>query len=363
MEYSGVFVDDQDDVYAETLSSGKMLRLDFLGVSQVTDLARQILDRKPSIVALDYRLDEVPGALSNSETFKGSALAQHLRDECIENPDSDFAIVLVSAEQKIQALYRPDKTAHDLFDRVYVKETINTRRCQIRSELVSLCAGYEKLKSLNGKYDIRTVLAAEDIDEPFVDSQDLRLRFSEASAPHLVAKTVLSLLIDRPGPLIDAADACAQLGVAVKFKEEIESLLTKSGCAYTGLFHEGWTRFWSHRVAEFAVAIFASRATGIPSKQRTIILNERLGTAFEPAASPWNGSDEELSAFACACCRRGTELRHSVGSFEVNLPKFATRRRICWDCVQTDKYETLQPPLLIDDIDAQLAEQVKKQKR
>lgn len=121
MTYKGIFVDDIDLVYAETLSSADKLVFQPEEVGEVAVLARKIVSEAPIIVAIDYRLDEQPAGLTGDQTYKGSALAQHLRDTSIEHPDRDFALVLVSAERKIKTLYRPDKTAHDLFDRVYVR--------------------------------------------------------------------------------------------------------------------------------------------------------------------------------------------------------------------------------------------------
>ena len=127
MTYKGIFVDDQELVYAETLSTPEHLEFKPQDVEEVAVLARKIVSESPIIVAVDYRLDEAPVGLQADQTYKGSALAQHLRDASIEHPDQDFALVLVSAENKIKTLYRPDKTAHDLFDRVYVKEDINNQ--------------------------------------------------------------------------------------------------------------------------------------------------------------------------------------------------------------------------------------------
>ncbi|MFD2430555.1 hypothetical protein ACFSUK_25775 [Sphingobium scionense] len=98
-------MDDADLVYAETLSSADKLVFQPVGVGEVAVLARKIVSEAPIIVAIDYRLDEQPASLAADQTYKGSALAQHLRDASIEHPDQDFALVLVSAESKIKTLY------------------------------------------------------------------------------------------------------------------------------------------------------------------------------------------------------------------------------------------------------------------
>jgi len=337
MTYHGVFVDDQDDVFAEQLSTPGKLAIEFVAVQEPTALARAIRDKQPMLVALDYRLDEAPAGLPADQTFKGSALAQHLRDASIEAPELDFAIVLVSAEDKIRTLFQPDQTAHDLFDRVYVKDHINNQRLTVRRELLSLCAAYDCLRQKNGHYDLAELMAAESDDRPAIDIQALTLRLAKAKAPHLVVKLLLNELIDRPGPLIDLEDVCAHLGVSPNSGSKVTEVLEPHRANYRGLFGDAWPRWWSHRVEAFAQEVFATRATGLPASERTRLMNERFGLGFEAAISTWSGSADELVAIACASCRLGTEMRHSVAAFEAYLPRFAKRRRICWDCVQTDR--------------------------
>ncbi|TDX65134.1 hypothetical protein EDE12_103106 [Methylosinus sp. sav-2] len=361
MTYIGVLVDDQESVYAETLSSGA-LHFDAIDMTELTLLARKIIDKNPMIVALDYRLDEAPDGLNSEQTFKGSALGQHLRDIAVERPSRDFALVLVSAETKIKSLYRPDKTAHDLFDRVYVKEDINNYRERTRKQLVSLCKGYEKLRAADGYYDLHQLLDGIENDRPFIDVQELRTKVSEAKAPHVISRIVFGL-IDRPGLLIEIEDVCAHLGIDIRHQDTIAKFLDTAGIRYTGIFGDGWKRWWLNRLEDWATTHFGRRATGLPASARAKILSDLTGECLEPARSPWNNSGEEFIAFACACCRRGTELRHSVAAFEPMLPRYATRRRICWDCIQTDRHESGDISFIVEDVDKELANKVKTRER
>lgn len=359
MSFNGVFVDDQDEVFADTLSTPGTLDLEFLAIDEVTNLVASIAARAPMIAALDYRLDEVPGALRQNQTFKGSALAQHLRDAAIETPEADFAIVLVSAEAKIRQLFRPDVTAHDLFDRVYVKEQINQERAKVRNEFISLCNAYETLRGANLSYDPMTLLAGSDFEADILANQELATKFKAARAPHIVARTVLTWLIDRPGPLIDDFEFCARLGIALDSVEAVRAFAQQQGIAYAGIFSCGWPRWWAGRLDIWSREVFGRRATGIPASERAEALSAALGQAIAPAASTWDGSVHELIAVACASCRRGTEIRHSVAAFDPALPRFVERRRICWDCVRTDRYETAQPLLTIDETECDIVDAIK----
>jgi hypothetical protein len=359
--YHGIFIDDQDDVYAETLSLDNRLKVEFLEVTDVATLAREIVRRGPHLVAIDYRLDETPKNLNPDQTYKGSALAQHLRDSSIERPETDFALVLVSAEKKIKSLYNPDKTAHDLFDRVYIKEDVNRTGDIVRAELVGLCDAYVELRRLEQVYDLFALTRIPDADRQYIDFQELRIALSDAAAPHIVARTFLRNLIDRSGPLLDQYDVAARLGTSVEFLEPVLKALEENGALYRGLLSEPWHRWWAYKVDDWATELFGRRPTGLPASDRAAVLTKKFECNIEPAKSPWNGSPNELVAFACASCRRATEMRHSVAAFEPTLPRFVTRRRICWDCVQTDQFEKAH--LKIDDVDAELAEEVKTRPR
>lgn len=357
MTLTGVFVDDEDEAYADQLSTPGRLEIAFLPVEEVTALATAIIARNGQFAGLDYRLDESVTHLRADQTFKGSALAQHLRDKAIEVPATDLALVLVSAEANVRILYRPDKTAHDLFDRVYVKEEINAQRERIRAEVVSLAAAYETLRNTPLPYDLAALAKAQGGDRDVLDSQDIRLKVQEAKAPHLLVRAVFTLLIDRTGPLMDLDDVCALFGIDRGCGPVLEPHL--AGCRYEGVFGDAWPRWWTNRIEALAQEVYKRRPTGLRASDRAVILSEAFGAALKPAASPWTGSSHELIAVACACCRRGTEIAHTVAVFETALPKILARRRICWDCVQTDAHQAVSPPLIIDEIDEGLGQEIR----
>lgn len=361
MSYTGVFVDDEDEEYADQLATPGTLDVEFLPVDEVMTLAATIISRHCQFVGLDYRLDESPAQLRPDQAFKGSALAQHLRDKSIETPASDMALVLVSAENKVRTLYRPDKTAHDLFDRVYIKEEINADRARIRREVISLAGAYDVLRSSPIPYDLAALTKAQDGDREIIASQDFRLKVEDAKAPHLMVRAILAMLIDRTGPLMEIDDVCAFLGVDRADGPKLEAPLRVA--RYEGLLGDAWSRWWTGRIEDLAQGIFKRRVTGVRASDRAKTLSETFGVDLAPARSPWTGSPHELIAVACACCRRGVEIAHTVAVFEPALPKILARRRICWDCVQTDAYQNKSPPLIIDEIDESLAQEVRTMAR
>jgi hypothetical protein len=82
---------------------------------------------------------------------------------------------------------------------------------------------------------------------------------------------------------------------------------------------------------------------------------------IEAATSTWNKSPNEKFAFSCASCRRPSEVRHSVSVFDPGAPRYSQRRRICWDCVQTERYREFR--LVVDEVDEIIARDVLKKSR
>lgn len=364
MTFKGFFVDDspEDAVFARLLSSGirQGLDLEYLQVEEAGKLSARIFDAKADIVLLDFRLDENPAMVSPDNAYKGSGLAQLLRDKAITAPDNDFPIVLVSAENKFNAFFRPDRTAHDLFDRAYGKEYVHTSEVQIQNELVSLCEGYKALKE-SWKSDRMSVFALTEDDQHAFDHQEITYPIIDATSPHIAARVILKTLIEREGVLISTREAAARLGADESQIGEIEKLLEKNGLAYQGIFSSGWPRWLAYKFDNWIEDLLGKRPSTLTGNERCQIINEKTGLELVPAKSTWNGSSDEKFIFSCASCHRPTEIKHSLAAFDPLCPRHGQRKRICWDCIQTDKFS--HNHLNIDDIDRDMIEDVKHRQR
>lgn len=357
MVFKGIFVDDEDPQYARLLSTTGVLEFDHQDVLPITEQALAVRSAAPVVVALDYRLDEMTPNVPAGHTYKGSALAQLLRDAAIADPTSDFGIILVSNEMKLKSLYAPDKTAHDLFDMVYSKKEVINDRVRVRREVVALSEAYISLRSAP-RYDPMQLLAAEDQDREYVEVQEIVRSMADAAAPHLISKFVLRTIIERPGLLIGDDDAAARLGIHVDDFEKLVDLLLAEQLGYQGIFSSGWRRWWTHRLEEFAERALQGRPLSLTALERAARLSELTGLQLRPAPSPWDKSTEEYISFACASCHRPTELRHSLAAFDPKAPSYGLRRRICWDCIQTDAYKAKPVPLIVDETDEDLVAEI-----
>lgn len=365
--YQGLFLDDRQDQanLATFLTVGGELGL-YTTFQQVVDqpledMAEAVLARHPDILALDYRLDDAQTPGVAGVRYKAGPLAQQFRDHASKQHQhvDDFPIVLVSHENIIQGDYQPDLTTHDLFDRIYAKEKLITDREQIGRELLALVEGYKEIIRLWGG-DARLThllgLAGDGEGEPLLSNQELR-RWQVLKAPHQLAREILRSIIDRNGMLRNRQSLLARLGVAPD-SPDINALIEivgKENVVYRGVFHGGWERWWDHRIEAFVVGMCSEKLGNLTARERVERLNELFGLELMAAKSLWTGSDEMFPGFACASCGHPTEKVHSVAAFDP-IPSFVERKRICWNCVATGKYEN--EGLTIDDAEKYIVEKI-----
>lgn len=357
--YKGFFVDDDsDDTYVELLRSKDEpgLDLELTKPENITAFANQLSNASPDIIALDYRLDENFIRCPEGQ-YKAGPLAQQLRDLAADNWEKDFPIVLISAEDKIKRYYKPDATTHDLFDNVYVKEDVASNYLRYRSELAGLIEGYRLIKSYwppSGK--LCQILKLPEQERYAIEFDELLVATEEIQVPHVLARVLIHDLLTRPGILLSWDDVRAKLGVAHDSPDQEKLKDHLVGLRYEGAFAHTWERWWRHRFDQECGKLFGKSPTGIPGCERVIALNEEFELKLNAAKSRWSDSCDELFAFSCAVCGYPTELRHSIAAYDSRTPKFADRKRICWDCVRTDRHEG---KLRIASSDVSLAERIK----
>ena len=227
--------------------------------------------------------------------------------------------------------------------------------CRRRSPLWG--DAYHVLRASASGFKTGTILGLSDEDGTDLLSQELRFPIETAKAAHIAVRTVLKTVILQPGLLLDDNDASAILGITPFCFEKLVDHLQAAGVRYSGLLSTGWRRWWAQRLEQWAIDTFEAQPTSLTAAERAKRLKKRLDVEVAPALSPWNQRDDELVAVACGCCRRPVEMRHTVAAFELQLPRYAMRRRICWDCVQKDNYE--QAGLHIDESDLDLIDMIK----
>ena len=364
MKFKGVYVDDRDTDYGKFLNvSGEdsvKFRLD-IRPNEASKLVKSILNVKPDIVALDYRLDDNQRSFPDA-TYRAGGPAQMLREEMIERPAEDFPIILISTEDYIRRLFRSDITAHDLFDEQYLKATLidETHAREIGTQVIDLIQGYKKIGCVAQEAQKHLSLLNLSSNEwSEIKPSSLLISLEETSVTHVIARILLQNIIKRSGLLLRPIDVYARLSIAHENddRDKAFKFLLDAELGYKGIFSTGWPRLWRHRFEDWARKNIDDTPSSIPGNRRVDIFNDIACTTYKAAKSKWSDRDDELFSFACASCDAPTELRHSVAAHDPLVPKYGERWRICFDCVQTDEFS--RHDLRIDGEDENIAAQVR----
>ncbi|RKZ54281.1 MAG: hypothetical protein DRR16_05030 [Candidatus Parabeggiatoa sp. nov. 3] len=345
--YQGIFIDNQDSAqqFAGLMSTSGShgLQISFQKPRELMMLAQDILAHRPDLVALDYRLADPQKPLSS---YKAGALAQLLRDAVMDTVTEDFPIILVSQQDELSRFFE-NVTAHDLFDSHFSKETLAKGNTQ--NQILSLVLGYKKLiQYWNEPERWVSLLDVTQPEKVEVAYQAIR-ELDKLKAPHQVARDILRYLINRQGLLLDKDNLLAQLGVAKTGKDvdAILELLKTGEVLYTGIFSEGWTRWWGHRLQDWGDELCGESLGNMTAKERVSCLNDKLGLALSPAKSRWQNHSDAFFGFACASCHQPTEREFAVLAYDPSPYRFVQRKSICWKCVETGEFE--KHGLEIDD--------------
>jgi hypothetical protein len=338
--YQGFFIDikETDKRFAEWMSSAGPhgLKVKFQKPTEFMTQVQQILDSQPDLVALDYRLNEAP----RPSSYTAGALAQQLRDSVIGTVAKDFPIILVSKQNDMNAFF-DNITAHSLFDQCFTQEEIGNDRLPSQ-KILSLVKGYKHLiKNWNQVERWAILLGVTGSEKIRVGYQAIQ-KLDKLKAPHQVVRDILRYVIERPGILLDNDNLLAYLGVAKAGKDvdKLLEILREEKVVYSGVFSEGWTRWWRHRLERWEEKLCDEPLGNMRAKQRVSCLNQKFDLTLSPAQSRWQGHTAGLFAFACASCHQPTEEDFSVAVYDqLPLPYiFARSKSICWKCVETGEF-------------------------
>ena len=369
-DYKGLFIDDNVDdknKYSQIFNylpyTTRNLVVEGLPPEKIMDLATIIRERSPDIVFLDFRLDEdlLSNNLSVNEAYKGGGLAQILRERVskIEGRYQDHPIILVSSENNLEHLYDPEKTTHDLFDSCYKKEDLadENNHDKISKKIIALIEVYKILNHQTSDLDLLNLfnLDKNEENEEILNQQELKQPLWGSDIPHVRARFILKNILRREGILLSKYEIAARLGANPEFLDET-ILSALNNCKYTGIFSEGWERWWSHLFEDFLTENLGFRPYSMTSRDRVEILNSKIGSTLQPAISRWNGLVEEKALFACTLCRQPTELKHSLSVYDPLIPKFVQKKRICFRCIREESYE--KNKIFIDENDQKFVKNI-----
>lgn len=196
---------------------------------------------------LDLKLDDLPNENDKRANFRGTSLAQEIRTRQKEGDLKSFPIVLFSANDKTQQAL--EKSGKDLFDILIDKSKLDDITFPSLSlQLIDLSKGYNTLSDFS--LVVKDVLKT---DASFIDSRFI-CEFDETkkSPVHIQSRFLITEFMTKQGLLIDEDVLAARLGIDKSKSDDWGKLLENlSSTKYTGVFCNGWPRWWMHLVDQW----------------------------------------------------------------------------------------------------------------
>lgn len=262
---------------------------------------------------LDLKLDEMPVEEGRHAEFRGTTVAQLIRDYQKEGILKAFPMILFTGEENMKNAL--DNTGKDLFDMIIEKGSINPKNVSLISsiplQLIDLSDCYEQLIA---GVDARNMINTwRYVDDRFMEVlHDKQSEDSIANCAHFL----LNEFILKPGLLIDEELLAVRLGVD-KDKTGLawQSILSLFGDAYyQGVFGKGWKRWWMQSINEIWKSISGTSLQRMGAGERVEVLKTVLKTENVVVATKtkYANSDE----FWAVCCGTGKPL-DPIDGFEV----------------------------------------------
>ncbi len=228
---------------------------------------------------LDLCLD---GAGENSMGFKAPALAQQIRTKTLEGVLPQCPIVLCSTMANLDSFYKRDRASHGLFDYYFVKTGGHFEKDAIK--LQALASGYDKMNKEGKKIE---VVLGREVDS--IDERIIAYLGEESLSSFDVAQFVIKELLERPGILIDEETLAARMGVDREASgmawKELNEILEKEA-VYSGLFANGWKRYWAELVSAFFMNLTGGNPYQIMRASERVETLQRIGIKGLVVAQP-----------------------------------------------------------------------------
>ena len=282
-----LYIDDENDQTVKSFIGG----FNDTGIILVEDDEAKVFEEQLAILnsnlknydglMLDLRLDGKGTGIIHTAL----SLAQELRSKTAAKESYyDIPIILCSTDKKIEDLYNKDQTSHDLFDFIVRKDKQNDW-VGVSNKLKSISDGYKIIKEYDSTLD---KIFNRDISRLDTRIFGKFLNDEEKYPIHDLAQHVLKELINHPGPLIDDLLLAARLGVDIEHSPDWVELRNNcfSDAKYTGIFSDGWHRWWADTVIEIFKTLTGKRLSALKAPERVRLLQEKCGLEKLVAARP-----------------------------------------------------------------------------
>jgi len=249
MAYKYLYIDDNSEENAIGILTGlekeEFLKIDYDNPKGDWEEERDRITsdnfRQYDGLILDLNLEEMPNKEQAHSKYKGSTLAQEIRNISKSGEIKEIPIILLSATYNLEKYF--DKTNEDLFDLIISREKLGDVYIPTRKKLISLAEGYELIGKYKLDFDLSNLMKYD------LSSEDIRFIGEIDSIRNLPIHSISNFLIKnlllRNGILVSIDLLVTRLGIDKNKSGEIEIVMDKLiPFEYTGVFSNGWRRWW-----------------------------------------------------------------------------------------------------------------------
>lgn len=253
MAYKYLYIDDNSRENALGIITGleknDLLKIDFENPKGTwEDERRMILSsefKQYDGLILDLNLEEMPNEAQIHSLYKGSSLAQEIRNLSKASEIKEIPIILLSATINLEKYF--DKTNEDLFDLIISRDKLSEVFISTRQKLVSLCEGYKLIEICKSDFNFSNLFGHE------MNLEDIRFMGEIKSVfeypIHTVSNFIIKNLLERSGILISEEILATRLGIDIQKSDDWQMILSElKDCQYKGVYCNGWIRWWMNSI-------------------------------------------------------------------------------------------------------------------
>jgi hypothetical protein len=249
MAYKYLYIDDNSEITAKGIITGlekaDQLKIDFDNPKGNWEDERQrILSEEFKSydgLILDLNLEEMPNKKQALSFYKGSTLAQEIRNISKAGNIKEIPIVLLSATFNLTKYF--DKTNEDLFDLIISRDDLSDVFISTREKLIALAEGYKLIAKCQKNSDYAELFRHD------LETEDIRflgeIKTIFEYPIHTVSNFLIKNIFLKTGILIPERILATRLGIDIEQSADWEVALKYiEKFRYTGVFAAGWRRWW-----------------------------------------------------------------------------------------------------------------------
>lgn len=251
MAFKYLYIDDNSEENAKGIITGlgnEELSIDFDNPKGDWEEERKRVESDEfkgyNGLILDLNLEETPNKGKEISHYKGSSLAQEIRNLAKAGMIKEVPIILLSATINIEKYF--DRTNEDLFDLILSREKLNDTDLfpSMRHKLISLSRGYELISKCKNENNNLTELLKYNLEKENVRFLGEMKTVIENPA-HTVSNFIIKNLLEKSGILIPEKILATRLGIDDSKSADWDKVLEKCDkFSYKGVFSDGWKRWW-----------------------------------------------------------------------------------------------------------------------